>query len=269
MKKLIAILTFAALLFSLAACAPSTPPAEDYVATEAMEVVVAYVGSQAKVITRKLSEKPLSGIKIACVYYDATGAQVGEYEIIEGEIVAEDEVSVWTFNAPVGSVYIDAVVAGVTYEDGTVENCPGIDTWAKGAAAVFDPETRRTLMEARAEKAEQCPALTLKTEFTTDDGLQTTVSNVGDKEIDSVILYNLWYDKDGLAVDVGGAMAINATRSSLSDLAVEETADYTIPTEEGTAKAKQVVEMIHFTDGTSWYNDYVYDWLAANQGSAN
>lgn len=270
-KKQFAVLTLAALLLSFAACGdilsqPTAP--EVYVPSDAMEVVVSYMDGRAKVITRKTTQKELTELSLACVYFDAAGNRLGELAVMEGAVEVEEAVSSWSFDAPLGSAYVEAAVAGVTYADGAKEVCPGVDTWATETVAAFQAESRAAKLKKQADQAKACPAVTIKTEFTKDEGLVVQVSNISQKEIENVLVYTLWYDEAGLPVDVGGAFARNATRNSLAELELGEDATFTIPTEAGAAQARQVVEKVIFTDGEIWENAYVCHWLAANLESA-
>ena len=110
--------------------------------------------------------------------------------------------------------------------------------------------------------------LTVETEFTTNDGLQIKATNKSQKEIDSAIVYTLWYDANGLPVDVGGTIADNATKEVLTEIGVGEIAEFTIPTEVGTAQAKQAVAAVYFTDGTTWENENISQWVNANLNTA-
>ncbi len=267
MKKVFAMIAVFPLLVSLAACGGNYEP-EAYVASNALVVETAYVDGQAKVITRKTTDKELSGVKLACVYFDAAGQQVGEFEVIEGDVVKKDVVSSWTFDAPAGCVYVEAIVAGVTYADGTAENCPGVDTWAKDTAATFNAQAQKTALTAAAAEAENCPAVTYTVEEMKDTSVDVELTNTGDQAITEAVVYSLWFDAQGDPVDIGGNFAKNAKRSSLKDLAAGENASYTVPAPEGTAKAKMVIETVTFADGTIWENAAVYKWLAANRNTA-
>lgn len=110
--------------------------------------------------------------------------------------------------------------------------------------------------------------LAVETQFTADDGLHVEATNKSGKEIDSAMVYTLWYDASGLPVDLGGEVAANATKDALTEIPADKTASFIIPTEEGTAQARQIVAAVYFTDGTSWENENVNDWLAANASKA-
>lgn len=267
MKKLYGLCLAMAMLLSLNACKSSvSPPTEPeaYVSSDAVSVVVSYMDGKAKVITRKITEKEITYLDIACIYFDQEGKPLGKFEKIEGAVEVEDAVSNWSFDAPVGCAYLQAAISAVTYADGTKERCPGVDTWVAETTASFDVESHIESLQKQAALAETCPVLALDWEFTTQEGLVTKVKNQSEQEIDNVIIYTLWYDTEGLPVDVGGSFAQNATRAALAELAVGDEARFTIPTEEGAAKAKQVVEKVIFADGTIWENENAYHWIAAN-----
>ena len=108
MKRVLAIILTAALLLSLGACSIFEP--EAYVPSANVEVAVAYVVETdktdgnlydtAKVVTRRLVEKDMTSITLACVYYSSTGSQVGEYEYVECDFTEQNKFSLWEFDVP-------------------------------------------------------------------------------------------------------------------------------------------------------------------------
>lgn len=276
MKKALALILLLAMMVSMAACTqpmmettPETEPEpEVYVPSDAVAVEVAYMDGYAKVVTRKNSEKEISKISIACVYFDGDGKQLGKMELIECPVTAKDKVSNWTFNAPNGCAYLQAAIAGVSYADGTKEECPGITTWAEETAEKFDSEKYQEKLEEKAALAEECDLIAVDFVESGNADLKLQLKNIGEKDIREMVVYTLWYDDQGNPVEAGGSFARNAKRSSLEDLKVEEEAIYTIPAVEGATTARLLVQMITFTDDSVWANENTYFWIGARLATA-
>lgn len=279
MKKIMAMILSAVLLLSLAACgvADKTPePPEVYVPSKDIEVAVTYVNKEitgnARVVTRRTSDKELKGIELACVYFDASGSQLEECERIECTFSTKDELSIWTFTAPVLTEYMKTAIAAVTYADGTKEVCPGVDTWAAETVAGFTVDGYKNEMKELAGKegaaAEKCDAVEYAVEAPENGKVSLKLKNISGKEITDVNAYLLWFDANGAPVDMKGVLVANSEKVSAKTLAVDEEASYTVTAPEGAASVKAIVQKVIFKDETVWENDYVYEWAVVNNLAA-
>lgn len=275
MKRFLAMLLSAVLLLSLAACtvADTTPETQEaYVPSKDIEVAVTYVNSEitgnARVVTRRTSDKELAGIDLACVYYDANGKQIRDYERIECTFSTKDDLSIWTFTAPVGCEYLEAVIAAVTYADGTKETCPGVATWAEETAKAFTVDGYKTAMTEMAGKegaaAEKCEAVEYAVEAPENNTVRLKLKNTSGKEITDVNAYLLWFDANGAPVDMKGVLVSNSEKVSAKNLVADEEASYTVNAPEGAASVKAIIQEVVFADETVWENDYVYEWAVVN-----
>ena len=279
MKRILAIILTAALLLSLGACAAFEP--EAYVPSANVEVAVAYVVETdktdgnlydtAKVVTRRLVEKDMTSITLACVYYSSTGSQVGEYEYVECDFAEQNKFSLWEFDVPIGATYMEAVVSKVSFSDGTQETCPGISTWAKTQAEAFSVESheqkRIDLSYSAAADAEVCPGAELTIGTWDESGLNVQLANTSGKDIEKVGIYALWFDADGQPLALDGVVTPNAELINASDLVVDETATYTVTEPEGAEFVKVIINTVTYTDGESWTNNYFYEWAYVHYDS--
>lgn len=266
MKKFFAMILTAVLLLSLTACATDLLSGMNtaYVPSEDITVALTHVGDEAKVVTRRTSDKALSGVELVCVYFDEAGQQIQQYERVKCTISDQDKRSIWTFEAPAGCVYMDATIAAVTYADGTKHSCPGIVTWAKETAKSFVPAN----YETQATAAESCEAVQYAVETGEDNTQSLKLKNVSGKEITEVIACLLWFDAAGEPINVGGLLVDNSERVSAKELTMDEEAAYTVDMPDGAASAKVVIEEVIFADGSAWQNDYVYEWSVQNWKTA-
>jgi hypothetical protein len=263
----------ALLLCSLAACGAAEKEPEVYVPSEDIEVAVAIVQSgKAKAVTRKLTDKELTSVDLCCVYFDLSGKQIGEAEIVQCDFSQDAELSVWTFNAAAESQYMKAAISSVTYADGTKNSCPGVESWANQASLDFNVESYSKELEEMAGKegaaAEKCDAAEITLGTPVEGKLELGVKNISGKEIDEVIAYLLWFDAEGNPIEMNGVFVPNSEKISAKTLAVDEEATYTATAPEGAASAKGIVQSVTFTGGESWANDYIYEWALVNYGKA-
>lgn len=275
MKRFLAMILTAVLLLSMAACTvvDTTPePPEAYVPSKDIEVAVTYVNSEttgnARVVTRRTSDTELTGIDLACVYYDVDGKQIREYERIECTFSTKDDLSIWTFTAPGGCKYLEAVIAAVTYADGTKETCPGVATWAEETTKAFTVEGYKKAMTEMAGKegaaAEKCDAVEYSVAAPENNTVSLKLKNNSGKEIADVNAYLLWFDANGAPIDMKGVLVSNSEKVSAKNLVADEEASYTVNAPEGAASVKAIVQKVIFADQTVWENDYVYEWAVVN-----
>lgn len=272
MKRVTAIV-LVVLLFLMSGCTAGKESMGDYVPSEDFEVAVAFVDKgAAKVATRKTSDREVSAIELACVYFDGNGELVEQIEQIHCDFTTEDSLSIWSFDAAESSKYMEAVVSGVMYADGTQQTCPGISDWMHAKAKSFSVKKHKKKMEKlaaeEAVKAQQCDAVELNMEAPSNSEQSVGVKNISGKKIATVTIYLLWYDPDGAPVDVKGAFISNAKKISAEILDVEEEATYTIAAPEDAAIVKGIVQSVIFEDGSVWENNYVYEWAVCNYASA-
>lgn len=274
MKKIMAMILAAVLLLSLAACgAAGKNSLEAYVPSEDFEVAVAFVDrGAAKVATRKISDREVSAIELACVYFDGNGEQVGQSEQIQCDFTTEDSLSIWSFAAAQSSKYMEVVVSGVTYADGTQHACPGVSDWIQATVKSFSIEKHKQKMEKlateEAVKAQQCDAVELNLEAPVNNEQNVGVKNLSGKKIATVTIYQLLYDPDGVPMDVKGVFIPNAKKISAEILDVGEEATYTVVVPEDTTTVKGIVQSVIFEDGSVWENNYVYEWAVCNYETA-
>ncbi len=279
MKRFLVMILSAVLLLSLAACGvvDKTPePPEAYVPSKDIEVAVTYVNNEltgnARVVTRRTSDKELTGIDLACVYYDVNGKQIREYERIECTFSTKDDLSIWTFSAPAGCKYMEAVISAVTYADGTKETCPGVSTWAEQTAQAFTVDGYNKAMTEMAGKeaaaAEKCDAVEYSAAAPENKTMSLKLKNTSGKEIADVIAYLLWFDANGAPIDMKGVLVANSEKVSAKNLVADEEATYTVNAPEGAASVKAIIQKIVFADETVWQNDYVYEWAVVNSATA-
>jgi hypothetical protein len=278
MKRIVGMLLSAVLLFSLAACGIETAKKlpEEYIPSQDIEVAIAFVKGgntdNARVVTRRTSQKALSGMELVCVYYDAQGKQLGEYEQVDCTFETKGTLSIWTFNAPAGCAYLDAAVASVTYEDGTKQACPGVSTWAQKTAKAFTLENHEKAKAEMAAKqvveAEKCDAVEYSVDTPEDKKLRMELKNISGKEISEAVACLLWFDDNGAPIDMNGVLVSNSEKVSAKDLKPDEKATYTVDAPEQAASAKIIIQKVVFADQTVWENDYVYEWSVINCESA-
>lgn len=272
MKKLIALLLCAATLLGLAACGGETKPAEPetYVGSADVEVAVAYVNDTARVVTRKLSDKEMTSIELACIYYDLQGQKIRD-ERIKCDFSQDTKLNLWNFAVPVGCAYMDATIAKVEYADLTTYVCPGVSTWIETSAAAFTADTYRDrvadLKKNEATAAENVSELEMVFAEVVQGTVGVQLSNKSGKDISSVVLYMLWYDANGKPVDRGGVFVPNAGRTSADNLKADETSTYSVKAPEGAVKVKGIVQTLNYADNTNWENRYIYEWAVANYTS--
>lgn len=280
MKKIISLLLSMVLLLSLAACgvpAKEPEPPEAYVPSEDIEVVLTRVVEGAlngniKVVTRRTSEKELKAMELTCLYYDASGKQLGEAEKIECTFSAHGKFSIWTFTATGLPAYAEAIVSSVTYADETKSVCPGVSTWVQTSSATFTVDKYEKAMadmaKTEAVAAEKCDAVSCAAGELAEQKLRVELTNNSEKEINEVIVYALWFDEAGAPIDMKGVLIPNAENVSAKNLKPEEKAAYKISVPEGAASAKLIVKEITFADNTTWENDFTYEWAFCNYKTA-
>ena len=270
MKRIIALLLATVLLLGMAACgANKEEPRVEYVPSEDIEIAVTYVDEMAKVVTRRTSDKKMTGIVLACVYFDELGTLLRAFEQIECTFSSDNALSVWSFTPPIGCTYVEAVIDSVIYADGTTKVCSGVSTWAEDIAANFTVAAKEKqfadMVAKEAEEAKKCDAVTYKTEVLTDGTMELTLENKSGKDIEKAVFYMLWFDKNGAPIDMDGVLVSNSETVSAKQLKAEETTTYIVSVPEGAASVKTIVQTINFADETTWTNDLVYEWAVANQ----
>ncbi len=267
MKRILAMILSAMLLLSMTACTGAdllSGKDETYVPSADVAIAVTHIGDKAKVVTRRTSDRELSGVELVCVYFDAQGIQLGQYEHVECTFSNQEKLNIWSFEAPVGCVHMDVAVAAVTYADGTKHPCPGVSAWAEETAKAFTPEN----YETQAAAAEKCDAVEYSVEAADGGELSLKLKNISGKEISEVIACLLWFDEAGAPVDVDGLLVDNSERVSAKNPTPDEEAAYTVDTPDNGADAKVIIQEVTFADGSVWENDYVYEWSVANWETA-
>lgn len=270
MRKAFAILLAVMLLVSMAACGGKVPQKEPevYVPSEEIEIALAFVDEEAVVVTRRLVEQELKAIELACIYYTQTGLKIGTYETVECTFSTQDTLSIWNFDVPSGSVYMEAIIASVTYPDGTKNTCPGVSAWGEKPALDLQTLFQNTqeMKEKQGAAAESCPAATI-TLGAIEEGKQKLEITAGEKAIKDLLLYMLWYDEGGAPVDCDGIFVKNVENITSGELEAKENAAYSIEAPNGAAKAKIIVRKVTYADNTVWENEYFYEWAFVNHNA--
>ena len=277
MKKSISILFAFLLLFSFTACTPaslgggSNTQKPEFVPSSKASVVSSFlVENEAKFTVALAENANVKTAGIACMYFDATGKLLVDYEVLSCSIDNE-AISSWETKAPTGCAYTVATIAFTTDASGNKETCPNLDVWADETEAKFTVDSHKAQIAAWTQhgaKAETCEYIKID-EFTcTDETLKIKVTNLTNQDIPVFHIYILLFDKDGKPLSAGGNTCPNSKLIELKNLRAEETAtyNYTVPAE--TATAKGVIRMIQLGDNKTWNNDYVYEWLFSNYNIA-
>lgn len=268
MKKVFAFLLATMLLVSMTACGTTSSQKEPeaYVPSSEIEVALAFVDEEATVLTRRLVEKELKEIELACVYYTQSGFQIGTYELVECTFSTQDTLSIWNFDVPGGCVYMEATIASVTYPDGTKNTCPGVYTWGESKSVLDLKAYDRKVQEMKklhGAAAENCPAAAI-TLGVLEEGKQKLEITAGEQAIKDMMLYTLWYDEAGAPVDCDGVFVKNAENITSGEMEAKETATYSIEAPAGAAKAKIIIRKATYADDTVWENAYFYEWAFVN-----
>lgn len=268
MKKIFALLLAMLLLVSMTACGMTVAEKEPeaYVPSTDIEVALAFVDDEAVVVTRRLVDKELKSIDLACVYYTMSGYQIDTYELIECTFSTQETMSIWKFDTPSGCVYMEATIASVTYADGTKKTCPGVSTWGESKSTLDLQAYDRKLQDMKKLQcvaAENSPGATV-TLGAVEDGKQKLEITAGEKAIHDLTLYVLWYDESGAPVPCGGAFVKNVESVTSGELEAGEKGAYSIEAPTDAAKAKIIIRKLNFTDNTQWNNEYFYEWAFVN-----
>ena len=266
MKKAVAAILAVALVMCMTGCALGEKETNAYTPSQDIEVCLAFVDREATVVTKRLTEKELKSVELACMYYTASGYSIGEYKLLECTFSTYDKLSIWNFEVPSGSVYMEATVAAVTYADGKKEACAGISDWAQSKAQLDVKAYEKSLQEMKKNQgaeAENCPAAAI-TLGALQDGKQKLEICAGEKAINSLVLYALWFDQNGVPLDCNGIFVINGEKISSGGMQANATGTYSIEAPKGAAKAKVIVQQVIFADETVWDNPYVYQWAFVN-----
>lgn len=262
MKRIFAAWAAAMLLLTLTAC---KKPAK-YVPSEEVEVALAFVEEEAVVVTRRLVAQELQSVELACNYYTAEGEKIGTYQRIECDFSTQDTLSIWNFEVPENCRYMEAVVASVTYPDGTKKDCEGVTQWGEKQGK-FDLQAYQKNIEKMKENqgaaAENCPAVAVQP-GALKDGKQKLELTAGKTAVKDLTLYVLWYDETGAPVDCGGLFVKNAESISSGGLQAQQTAYYSIEAPVDAASAKIIIRKVNFENETPWENTYFYEWAFVN-----
>ena len=270
MKKIFAILLATMLLVSMSACDMITSPpeteAEAYVPAEDIEVALAFVDERAVVVTRRLVEQELKAIDLACTYYTSSGYKIDTYELVECTFSSQEKLSIWNFSVPSGTVYMEAVIASVTYADGTIKTCPGIHTWGNSKSILDLQAYDRNLQNMKKLQgvaAENCEAVSV-TVGAIEEGKLKMEFTAGEQAIKDLIVYTLWYDETGAPIDCDGIFVKNAEQISSGAMEAKETGTYSVEAPAGAVNAKIIIRKVTFADDTVWNNEYIYEWALVN-----
>lgn len=262
MKRIFAAWAAAMLLLTLTAC---KKPAK-YVPSEEVEVALAFVEEEAVVVTRRLVAQELQSVELACNYYTAEGEKIGTYQRIECDFSTQDTLSIWNFEVPENCRYMEAVIASVTYPDGTKKECEGVTQWGEREEKIDMQAYNKNIekiKESQAAAAENCPSVTIRL-GTLKDGKQKLELTAGEKVVKDLTLYVLWHDENGAPVDCNGLFVKNAESISSGGLQAQQTAFYSIAAPAGAASAKIIVRKVNFEDEAPWENAYFYEWAFVN-----
>ena len=271
LKKLIAIALLVVLCLSFAGC-----KAPKYVASEDAAVMATYIDDgYGYVVTKQLSAKKLSGIQLACLYFDAEGALIGKnYQLFDCDVSESDRVALWNIDIPEGCAYIDAIVSAV-YGVNEADNwkTKALNVWARETKKSFTIEgfeaKLAAVKQAEAYQAESNDYVRITTAAITKGILDFELLNNCDRNIKTVSLLVLWFDENGAPINTYEvSYCPNGKWLSADDLEIGETATYAyepIGLDPEPATVKYCIDSIEFEDGSLWLNENFYIWVACNR----
>ncbi len=265
MRKILVILLAAALALGCLACAPIEAEPVPYEPAKEISVTATFVENGiGKFATRAEKDAGVKDIEVACLYFDEEGNALKDVELIACEITDGDLLNIWEVSVPSGCAYLAATVAAVTTD--TKTSCPGVDTWAEETVAAFSPNAYEQSLKAMRKKNLAAKYDMVSYSFKSWDNsvLKYTVKNETEKDMDSVHLYVLYYDKDGKPVSTGSNLCSNSKILESLDLKAGEEATFTVSVPEGSAGIKAVIDSITYADGEVFQNPYIYEWLISN-----
>lgn len=269
MKKILAFCLAAALSLACLACAPIESESVPYEPAKEISVTAAFVeNGVGKFSTRAEENAGVKSIEVACLYFNEKGDVLGEYELIACNLTDGDLLNVWEVSVPARCAYIAATIASVTTD--TKASCPGVDTWAEDTVDAFSPAAYEKSMEAIRKENLAAKYDMVSCSFNSWDNsvLEYTMKNETKKDMDTIHLYVLYYDKDGKPVSTGSAVCDNSKILESVDLKAGEEVTFTVNVPEGSAGIQAVIDSITYSDGEVFQNPYVYEWLIANCNTA-
>ncbi len=273
MKKAMIPALIVFLLFSLVACNQKTitEPGE-YIPNTQAEIVVAYIyNGKANIVTRQNNDVKLKSITLACVYYDASGQQIGNLNMTDCEIIDQKNVTLWQTECPETAVYMDCAIYSTTQENGTETTAEHIDLWETTVVSEFRIDT---YSESLREKLGDNAALAVTNPYAIlgsvrwqDLSVTVEMSLLSDN-IQSVYLFALWFDAQGQPLDLQACSYCANGESMVAHIQSEDNHNYIFKAPGNAKSAKVIVQSADLKDGTQWVNPYFYEWLFVNQSSA-
>ena len=272
MKRVLSIIFALMLAVSLAACGEEEPAV--YEANTEAEVAVAYIyDGQANIATRTLTEKNLTRITLACVYYDITGSQIDSRRLVECQISDGKTVLLWQVECPDMAVYMDSIVYSTEDESGNVTSAKNIDNWEANAVAAFSVEKyQENLSVATSEYAQTAQTndyVSIADIRWNDPDLSVDLEITGDFQVASVYLFALWFDSDGQPVETNACSYCKNGELMVAHLGTDGVGSYLFTAPEDAHSAKILIQSIVFSDDTQWTNPYCYEWIVHNRSQAD
>lgn len=272
LNKLIAVVLLVVLCLSFAGC-----KAPEYVASEDAAVMATYIeDGSGYIVTKQLSAKSLSGIQLACLYFDAEGAVIEKnYKLFDCDISGSERVALWNIDIPDGCAYIDAIVSAV-YGTDEADNwkTKALNVWAREAKKSFTIAGHEAKLaavkQAEAYQAESNDYVKVTSAAITKGILDFELVNNCDRDIKTVTLLVLWLDENGAPINTNEvSYCPNGKWLSADDLDAGESATFAYEPDisAGTpASVKYCIDSIEFEDGSLWLNENFYIWVACNRG---
>lgn len=272
MKKLICLFLLLAMMVTLVACKNKEP--EVFTPNTEAEIAAAYIyGGQANIATRSLVEKDLTKITLACVYYDITGKQIENRQLIECNITEKKNVLLWQVSCPEMAVYMDCIVFSTQDADGNISSAQNVDIWEETVVSAFQIETyQSTLIDSTTEAANTAstnPYATLSNIVWNDSEITVDLETTAESEVKSVYLFALWFDGDGAPIETGSCSYCKNGELMVAHIQSLGLHSYVFTAPEKAHSAKLLVQAVDFTDGTQWTNPYCYEWIVHNRLQAN
>lgn len=272
LTKWIAIALLVVLCLSFAGCkAPKYVPSVD------AAVMATYIeDGSGYVVTKQLSGKKLSGIQLACLYFDAEGTLIEKnYKLFDCDISDSDRVALWNIDVPANCAYIDAIISAVYgVDEADSWKTKALNVWAREAKKNFtiaEHEAKLSAVkQAEAHQAETNDYVEVTSAAITKGILDFELANNCDRNIKTVTLLVLWLDENGAPINTYDvSYCPNGKWLSADDLEVGETATYAyepVGLDTDPASIKYCIDSIEFEDGSRWLNENFYIWVACNRG---
>ena len=266
---------------------------KEYKPTKDLVVEVSTLDSdrrEAISIVKNNSEKTIKEYTLANIGFDSNGNNVklGYDEVYEltsfesanilpGNVHGIDKYSYISEDI----FYVISTVVKITYMDGTTWEAEAIEKWAEDEIKNFSVEKYKKKIESysvESNNAVNNGYIQIVTtdkyhdnQFSTKDDLDATVKNIGSKDIRSFSLLIAQYDQNGYGVNTSPYDIIKQNMSGAdvddANLKVGGTDEFSwsLFFAPDCKEYKIIVNEIEFSDGTTWKNPYLLQWILYNE----